>query len=160
MSVRSVRSVGPVTATPIAQRAMLSAGAGAAGAITDSGLSDATISFSESCMTGQRCQAMSRSPAQRPSRPYGSRTPSASVSILLLPHEEITGMTSLATVLSEVVEKHSERPALRLAEQVWTYAELTEQVRATAGMLAVHGIGPDTRVGLVSANVPLFPIAF
>ena len=69
-------------------------------------------------------------------------------------------MTSLTSTLNETAESHSERPALRLAEQVWTYSQLADEVRATAGMLAARGIGPGTRVGLVLANVPAFPIAF
>lgn len=69
-------------------------------------------------------------------------------------------MTSLATTLVDGADRHGERPALRFAQHGWSYTHLVDQVRVVAGMFAMRGIGPGTRVGLVLANVPAFPITF
>ena len=69
-------------------------------------------------------------------------------------------MTNLATALVETSEEHGDRPALRLDDQVVTYAEFLDAARGVAGMLRARGLEPGARVGLVFPNVPAFPIAF
>jgi long-chain acyl-CoA synthetase len=69
-------------------------------------------------------------------------------------------MTNLATALVETSEEHGDRPALRLDDQVVTYAEFLDAARGVAGMLRSRGLEPGARVGLVFPNVPAFPILF
>jgi long-chain acyl-CoA synthetase len=69
-------------------------------------------------------------------------------------------MTNLATALVETSEEHGDRPALRLDDQVVTYAEFLDAARRVAGMLQARGLEPGARIGLVFPNVPAFPIVF
>jgi long-chain acyl-CoA synthetase len=69
-------------------------------------------------------------------------------------------MTNLATHLEATAGDKGDRPALRLDGSDTTFAQLLDGARAHAGYLQAHGLEPGDRVGLVSPNVPAFPLAF
>jgi len=69
-------------------------------------------------------------------------------------------MTNLAALLVDTAERHPEKPALRLGDEVLDYASLLDAARRTAALLRAQGVEPGDRVGLVSPNVPAFPVAF
>jgi long-chain acyl-CoA synthetase len=69
-------------------------------------------------------------------------------------------MTDLGTALVEAAREHGDRPALRLDDQVVTYAEFLDAARAVGGVLRARGLEPGARVGLVLPNVPAFPVLF
>ena len=69
-------------------------------------------------------------------------------------------MTNLATHLEATAADRGDAPALRLDGHDTSYAQLLEGARATAGYLRSRGLEPGDRVGLVTPNVPAFPLAF
>ena len=69
-------------------------------------------------------------------------------------------MTNLAQQLTDTVEKHGDRPAVRLDDTTLTYDELLDGARRVSALLEEHGVGPGDRVGLVLPNVPHFPVLF
>jgi long-chain acyl-CoA synthetase len=69
-------------------------------------------------------------------------------------------MTNLAQNLIGTAEKYGDRPAIRLDDHTLTYAELLGKSRRMATLLQSKGVQPGDRVGLQSANVPAYPIAF
>ncbi len=69
-------------------------------------------------------------------------------------------MTNLAQNLLDAAEQHADRPAIKLDDHVLTYAELLDAARRMATLLQGLGVEPGDRVGLQTANVPAYPIAF
>jgi long-chain acyl-CoA synthetase len=69
-------------------------------------------------------------------------------------------MTNLASMLTETVAEHGDRPALKLDDTEIAYAVLDQGCAYVAGLLAGLGVGPGDRVGIVLPNVPYFPFAF
>ncbi|HYB29168.1 MAG TPA: long-chain fatty acid--CoA ligase [Solirubrobacteraceae bacterium] len=67
---------------------------------------------------------------------------------------------NLAYNLTNTAEQHPTRPALRLEEDVLTYAELDDATARVAGFLREHGVEPGDRVGIMLPNVPEFAIAY
>jgi long-chain acyl-CoA synthetase len=69
-------------------------------------------------------------------------------------------VTNLAHNLTQTVEQHGDRPAVRLDDMVLSYTELQDGARRVARLLRDKGVGPGDRVGLVLPNVPAFPVIF
>jgi long-chain acyl-CoA synthetase len=67
---------------------------------------------------------------------------------------------NLAYNLINTAEQHRERTALRLEQEVFTYAELDDASARVAGFLAERGVKPGDRVGIMLPNVPEFAIAY
>jgi long-chain acyl-CoA synthetase len=63
---------------------------------------------------------------------------------------------NLADNLVATASRHGSRHALRLRDQVVSYAELEHRSRRVAGLLRARGVGPGDRVGLMVPNVPAF----
>ncbi|MEA2149411.1 MAG: long-chain acyl-CoA synthetase [Solirubrobacteraceae bacterium] len=51
-------------------------------------------------------------------------------------------------------------PAVKLDDDVLSYAALDDATARVAGLLAARGIGPGDRVGIMLPNVPLFPVVY
>ncbi|MGW8761052.1 long-chain-fatty-acid--CoA ligase [Streptomyces sp. NPDC055815] len=69
-------------------------------------------------------------------------------------------MANLAGFLVETAARQPERPALRLGEQVITYAELDERSARAAALLRSEGVRPGDRVALMLPNVPEFVVLY
>ncbi|MFH8624669.1 long-chain fatty acid--CoA ligase [Streptomyces vietnamensis] len=69
-------------------------------------------------------------------------------------------MANLAGFLVETAGRQPERPALRLGEQVITYAELDERSARAAALLSSEGVRPGDRVALMLPNVPEFVVLY
>jgi len=69
-------------------------------------------------------------------------------------------LANLATILTDTVREHPQRPALRLDDAVVTYEQLEDGSRRVAGMLRERGVEPGDRVGIMLPNVPYFPIVY
>ncbi|WP_369148870.1 long-chain fatty acid--CoA ligase [Streptomyces sp. R44] len=69
-------------------------------------------------------------------------------------------MANLAGFLVETAARQPERPALRLGEQVITYAELDERSARVAALLRAEGVRPMDRVALMLPNVPEFVVLY
>ncbi|SEE15526.1 long-chain fatty acid--CoA ligase [Streptomyces sp. TLI_105] len=69
-------------------------------------------------------------------------------------------MANLAGFLVETAGRQPERPALRLGEQVITYAELDERSARAAALLRSEGVRPGDRVALMLPNVPEFVVLY
>ncbi|MDR6979174.1 long-chain acyl-CoA synthetase [Streptomyces sp. 3330] len=69
-------------------------------------------------------------------------------------------MANLAQFLVETAERQPGRPALRLGEQVTTYAELDERSARAAALLRAEGVRPGDRVALMLPNVPEFVVLY
>jgi long-chain acyl-CoA synthetase len=67
-------------------------------------------------------------------------------------------MTNLASLLEDTAERSPDHPALRLEGRAITYGQLRDGARAAAGFLRARGVEAGDRVGLVSPNVPAFPL--
>ena len=67
---------------------------------------------------------------------------------------------NLSRNLLDTADRHPDRVALRADGQGIDYASFLAAARAVAGALRDLGVEPGDRVGLVSANVPAFPIGF
>src|SRR5664279_3909871 len=67
---------------------------------------------------------------------------------------------SLASILAESAQRYPEREAVVIGPQRITYADLWEQTRRYAAVLAQEGVGPGDRVALLMPNVPDFPRAY
>jgi long-chain acyl-CoA synthetase len=67
---------------------------------------------------------------------------------------------SLVSVLSESALRRPDNVAIRFMGQSTTYAELWEQVRRTATVLAERGVGAGDRVAMLLPNVPAFPVTY
>ena len=69
-------------------------------------------------------------------------------------------MTNLAQMLTDTVEAHGERTAIKLDDLRLSYEVLDQGVARSAGMLAAEGVEPGDRVGIMLPNVPYFPFVF
>ncbi|MFF4229852.1 long-chain fatty acid--CoA ligase [Streptomyces sp. NPDC001820] len=67
---------------------------------------------------------------------------------------------NLARLLSDTAARHPDRPALRLDDEVLSYAELDEQAGRAASYLRSRGVLPGDRVGLALPNVPAFAVLY
>ncbi|MFF3875881.1 long-chain fatty acid--CoA ligase [Streptomyces sp. NPDC001978] len=67
---------------------------------------------------------------------------------------------NLARLLSETAARHPERPALRLDDEVVSYAQLERDSARAAAHLRSHGVEPGDRVGLCLPNVPKFAVLY
>jgi long-chain acyl-CoA synthetase len=67
---------------------------------------------------------------------------------------------SLANNLTAAAQRYPESPALRLGDEVTTYAELDDATARVAGVLHQRGLEPGDRVGIMLPNVPEFAIAY
>jgi long-chain acyl-CoA synthetase len=67
---------------------------------------------------------------------------------------------NLAENLSLSATATPDAPALKLDDDVLSYAELDDATARVAGLLAAHGVGPGDRVGLMLPNVPLFCVVY
>ena len=68
-------------------------------------------------------------------------------------------MTNLANHLLCTAAEHPDRPAVKLDEQVLSYAQLRDAAARMATLLRQLGVEPGDRVGLQLPNVPAFPVA-
>ncbi|MEU5281746.1 long-chain-fatty-acid--CoA ligase [Streptomyces asoensis] len=69
-------------------------------------------------------------------------------------------MANLAQYLVETAQRQPGRPALRLGEQVTSYAELDERSARAAALLRAQGVRPGDRVALMLPNVPEFVVLY
>ena len=69
-------------------------------------------------------------------------------------------MTNLDSLLGRAADGHPDHPAPRLDDLVLSYAQLREAAGRMSALLAVQGVQPGDRVGIMLPNVPAFPIAF
>ena len=69
-------------------------------------------------------------------------------------------MTNLSSLLERAAADHPRHPAIRLDEEVLSYAQLREAAGRMSMLLAGAGVEPGDRVGIMLPNVPAFPIAF
>lgn len=69
-------------------------------------------------------------------------------------------MTNLATNLKDAVGQFAQRPAIRIDDQVLTYADLDELTSRVSGWLLSQGVNPGDRVGVMLPNVPAFPVLY
>jgi long-chain acyl-CoA synthetase len=68
-------------------------------------------------------------------------------------------MTNLARNLLNTAAKHPDRPAVKLDEQILSYADLLDTSVRMAALLRGLGVEPGDRVALQLPNVPAFAIA-
>jgi len=64
---------------------------------------------------------------------------------------------SLVSILAESAARYPERDAVVIGPQRISYAQLWEQTRRYAAVLAQEGVGPGDRVAVLMPNVPDFP---
>src|SRR5215216_1102857 len=69
-------------------------------------------------------------------------------------------MANLATILTDTVERHRDRPALKLDDAVVTYAQLDDGSARVVALLRDKGIEPGDRVGIMLPNVPYFGVIY
>jgi long-chain acyl-CoA synthetase len=69
-------------------------------------------------------------------------------------------MTNLAGILDTTARRHPERSAVRLDDQVLTYAELWDLSGRAAEWLCRRGVAAGDRVGLMLPNVTAFPVLY
>src|SRR3954447_8922652 len=69
-------------------------------------------------------------------------------------------MANLARLVTDSAAAHADRPAIRLDDNVLSYAALDGASAHAAGLLASMGVEPGDRVGLMLPNVPYFPVLF
>ncbi|HZM75707.1 MAG TPA: long-chain fatty acid--CoA ligase [Candidatus Limnocylindrales bacterium] len=67
---------------------------------------------------------------------------------------------NLADFLVHSTEQFPDRPAIRLDDDVLTYAELNQQSARVAGLLARYGVEAGDRVALMLPNIPPFAAAY
>lgn len=67
---------------------------------------------------------------------------------------------NLARILTDTVERHPDRPAVKLGDTTLSYARLDAAVARCAGLLRRLGVQPGDRVGVMLPNVPYFPITY
>jgi long-chain acyl-CoA synthetase len=71
-----------------------------------------------------------------------------------------TTMTNLALDLREAAQIYPDRPAIRLDDTIITYAQLDELSARAAGWLLERGLRPGDPVGVMTPNVPHFPVFY
>jgi long-chain acyl-CoA synthetase len=69
-------------------------------------------------------------------------------------------MTNLALDLREAAQMYPGRPAVRLDETVLSFARLDDLGARVAGWLRGRGLRPGDPVGLMTPNVPQFPVLY
>ncbi|HTU07218.1 MAG TPA: AMP-binding protein, partial [Trebonia sp.] len=69
-------------------------------------------------------------------------------------------MTNLALDLREAAQMYPDRPAIRLDGTIITYAQLDDLSARAAGWLLGRGLQPGDAVGLMTPNVPHFPVFY
>src|SRR4051812_42066873 len=69
-------------------------------------------------------------------------------------------MANLAHNVVLAAARHPHRPALRLGDRTWTYAEVDAMSARVAASLTADGLRPGDRVGLMLPNVPAFVILY
>jgi long-chain acyl-CoA synthetase len=69
-------------------------------------------------------------------------------------------MTNLAANLERTARRHPDRPAVRLDDEVLTYADLCDLSGRVVGWLRHQGIRAGDRVGLMLPNVIAFPVLY
>jgi long-chain acyl-CoA synthetase len=69
-------------------------------------------------------------------------------------------VTNLAAGLLRTAERFPDRPALRLGDDVMTYAQLDDASARVVTYLRSCGVRPGDRVGLMLPNVPQFAVAY
>jgi len=69
-------------------------------------------------------------------------------------------MTNLALDLREAAQMYPGRPAIRLDETVLSYAQLDDLSARAAGWLRERGLRPGDPVGIMTPNVPHFPVFY
>jgi long-chain acyl-CoA synthetase len=69
-------------------------------------------------------------------------------------------MTNLALNLREAAQMYPGHPAIRLDEVTLTYTELDDLSARAAGWLQARGLRPGDAVGLMTPNVPHFPVFY
>lgn len=69
-------------------------------------------------------------------------------------------MSNLANRLMQTAQTSGERPALRLDDQIVTYAEFADHAARIAAWFVNQGVSPGDRVGLIFPNVPAFPLHY
>ncbi|MDA0700250.1 MAG: AMP-binding protein, partial [bacterium] len=69
-------------------------------------------------------------------------------------------LATIPLTLADRAALHGDRAALRFEGATWTYAALTDDVRAAAGALHAWGLRRGDRVALYLDNTPSFPIAY
>src|SRR3954463_15451232 len=67
---------------------------------------------------------------------------------------------NLATILTKTTERHADRPALRLDDNVFDSRPLDQASARVATLLKSKGLEPGDRVGIMLPNVPYFPVAY
>jgi long-chain acyl-CoA synthetase len=85
-----------------------------------------------------------------PNRPAASKEPSAVTS----------PGGNLATILVDTAARFPERPAVRLDQEVLTYADLDRAGSDAAASLRAAGVRPGERVALLMPNVPAFAVLY
>ena len=69
-------------------------------------------------------------------------------------------MTNLALDLREAAQMYPDRPAIRLDGETLSYAALDELSARAAGWLRERGVRPGDPVGIMTPNVPHFPVLY
>jgi len=69
-------------------------------------------------------------------------------------------MTNLALDLREAAQMYPNRPAIRLDDTILTYAQLDDLSARAAGWLRERGLRPGDPVGIMTPNVPHFPVFY
>jgi long-chain acyl-CoA synthetase len=69
-------------------------------------------------------------------------------------------MGNLAKFLTDTVERHGDRTALKLDDVEISYSALDEASARVAGLLAERGFQVGDRVGIMLPNVPYFPMVY
>jgi long-chain acyl-CoA synthetase len=69
-------------------------------------------------------------------------------------------MANLATNLKDAVGQYPDRPAIRLDDNVLTFADLDDRSGRVARWLAARAVGPGDRVGIMLPNVPAFAVLY
>ena len=69
-------------------------------------------------------------------------------------------MTNLAANLTDASGQYPDRPAVRLSDEVLSYADLDDRTARVAGWLRQRGLRPGGRVGIMLPNVLAFPVLY
>jgi len=69
-------------------------------------------------------------------------------------------VTNLALDLREAAQMYPDRPAVRLDETVLTFSQLDDLTARAAGWLRERGLRPGDPVGIMTPNVPQFPVLY
>jgi long-chain acyl-CoA synthetase len=69
-------------------------------------------------------------------------------------------VTNLALDLREAAQMYPDRPAIRLDEMVLTFSQLDDLSARAAGWLRERGLRPGDPVGIMTPNVPHFPVLY